>query len=298
MLASIVLALVSALCFAAAGALQHRTTRALALSVTMPARRSRRWLPVLGLLLPMSRERIWWCGFACNVLGFAFHAVALHLGSITIVQALLCVQLMFALPFATARNRSLPLTRDWIGTSAVCLGIITLIAARGTVPQTGERDQLLPAVALAAVLIMVCLVALARLTRDTGRTALVGTGAGVGFSLTAVLTIVVADDLVQSGFAPLLASWHLYALALSGLLAAILVQDAFASGSFPAALTAMTAADPIAAWFWGGILFDQAPPVTPVALASLVTAGLLLCFGVAMLAYSPTITGTARQPAR
>ncbi|HZM78721.1 MAG TPA: hypothetical protein VFC19_23590 [Candidatus Limnocylindrales bacterium] len=121
----IILALLSALWFAAAGALQHSATRSIALRT--PEAPS--WLPVLGLLRQMLSNRVWWIGLSCNVGGFLFHAAALHLGSITIVQALLSVQLMFALPFATARTGSLPLARDWLGSAAVCLG---LIAARGS----------------------------------------------------------------------------------------------------------------------------------------------------------------------
>src|SRR5690349_1216617 len=100
----------------------------------------------------------------------------------------------------------------------------------------------------------------------------------------------IAEHLVARGHSPLIIAPE---PATSGLVAAILAQDAFASGSFPAALTAMTAADPIAAWLWGALLFDQVPPSNMVALASLAAAGILISTGVAILAYSPTITATA-----
>jgi hypothetical protein len=285
----IILALLSALWFAAAGALRHSATRSIALRT--PDAPS--WLPVLGLPRQMFTHRTWWIGLSCNVLGFLFHSAAPHLGSITIVQALLSVQLMFAVPFATARSRGLPLARDWIGSAAVCLGLVTLIAARGPVPQTMHRVHLLPLFAATAVLTMAALVVAARLVRRSARTALIGAAAGTGFSVTAafivIVIVIVADQTVHGGPQAVFGHWHVYALAASGLVAAVLAQDAFASGSFPAALTAMTVADPIAAWLWGVLLFDQVPPSGITALVSLAAAGILLSSGVAVLAYSPTI---------
>jgi hypothetical protein len=277
----IILALISALSFAAAGALQHRTTRRVALaSVTGP---NAGLMPVLGLLPRLLSSRVWWLGFSFNVLGFGFHSVALHLGSITVVQALLCVQLMFALPFAATA----PLARDWFGTVSICLGVVTLVTARGAVPQTMNRAHLVPFAALAGLAAMTVLILLAKAFY---RTALVATAAGIGFSLTAVMIIVVADQLVHFGWLAVLTSWPVYGLAGSGLIAAILVQDAFAAGSFPAALTAMTIADPLASWLWGALLFDLVPPTAPLAIGSLILAAALIAAGVTALANSPTIS--------
>ncbi|MCP2322794.1 drug/metabolite transporter (DMT)-like permease [Hamadaea flava] len=287
MLTGILLALASALSFATAAAAQSTATRAIAVAAEPPTHRIARVVPVLALLPRIVRSRLWWTGMLFNVLGFACHASALHLGSISIVQALLCVQLMFALPFATAKLRRAPLVRDWFGSAAACLGIITLVTARGGVPQTFDRLRLLPYVVVIVAVLMGVLVGVAHVARSTLRTALIGTAAGIGFSLTAVLIVVTTHSLSTA-----LTSWPTYVLPLSGLVAAILAQDAYASGSFPAALTAMTVADPIAAWLWGAVLFDAVPPTTPAALAGLTASGLLICTGVAVLANSPTLTRT------
>jgi hypothetical protein len=276
-LAGIVLALAAALSFAAAGALQHRTTSKVARSANAGG-----LMPVLGLLPRLFASRVWWFGFGFNVLGFGLHSAALHLGSISVVQALLCVQLMFALPFA----RTAPLARDWFGTIAICLGISTLVAARGPVPQTMERAHLAPFVVLAGLCGVLLLVVTAKAFY---RTALIGTAAGIGFSVTAVLIVLVAGQMVHNGWSAVFTSWQIYGLASSGLIAAVLVQDAFAAGSFPAALTAMTIADPLASWLWGAILFDAVPPTAPLALASLILAAALVGVGVSALANSPTL---------
>lgn len=285
---SIALGLLAALFFAAAGALQHSVTRRVALA---SAAADTGLLPVLGLVGRLLRSPIWLCGLACNVLGFGAHATALHLGSITIVQALLAVQLMLALPFATFRTGSYPLARDWLGTLAVCAGIATLVGVRGSVPQTVERGAAAPLMALAAVVLMAALVMVARSVRHHAptRTALVGVAAGTGFSVTAAFTVIVTDDLSRRGPWATLLHWPIVCLALSGLVAALLVQQAFASGSFPTALTAMTIADPVMSWVWGAVLFDARPPTSPTALAGLALSGGLIGTGVALLAYSPTL---------
>ncbi len=277
------MALLSALWFAAAGAVQHGVTHAAA-----KAAPADHWLPVVKVLRPILTSRIWWIGLSLNALGFLFHATALNLTALGVVQAVLSLQLMFAIPFASVRTRTLPLARDWIGTALVCLGIVTLMAVRGTGPNQLTRPAWVPVVMAVAALTLICLVALAKVAR-TSRTALVGIAAGVGYSITATLVTIATGQFVQSGWSAVLSHWHVYALVLSGLVATLVTQDAFASGSFPAALTAMTITDPVASSLWGALLFDRVPPATPMTIGSLTLCAALICTGVALLAYSPTL---------
>jgi drug/metabolite transporter (DMT)-like permease len=279
MVASICLALLSAFCFALAGTAQHRASHALA--ATRPSRSSS-WLPVLDYLLPLLRHPVWLLGLALNVLGFVLHSAALHLGSITIVQALLCAQLMFTLPLATAQTRVPPSARDWLAAAAVGTGVVAIISTRAQTPQTMHRLALLPVVLLAGAALLMMLLFAARNLPTQARTPLMGTAAGIGFSLTAVLIVVITHQLAHLGPLGLLSHWPIYLLPVSGLVAAVLAQDAFASGSLPAAVTAMTIADPLASWLWGAILFDQTPPSTPPALAGMTAAALLISTGVAL----------------
>jgi drug/metabolite transporter (DMT)-like permease len=162
MMLSVVLGLVAALCFVAARAFQHYATRTLALRrAEADGDAAIGWLPVAGLLTRLLCTRIWLYGLSFNVLGFVFHAGALHAGSITIVQALLVVQLLFALPFASIRTGGPPLTRDWVGTAFVCAGVILLIVVRGHVPQTLERREYAPIVAVTVGVLIAAIAAVA-----------------------------------------------------------------------------------------------------------------------------------------
>jgi hypothetical protein len=290
------LGLAAALFFALAGALQHYATRSLALATQASTRTGTRtgpvaWLPVLGLLPQLLRSPIWLAGLSANIAGFGFHAAALHLGSVTIVQALLVVQLLFALPFATVRNGAPLLARDWLGTAAVCTGIITLLIIRGDTPQTVARRGWIAAVAMVAVLVIAGLVTAAHALRPypQTRTALVGVAAGVCFSVTAVLIVVVTDDMARQGLWAGLLGWPTIGLAASGLTAAILGQEAFAAGAFPTALTAMTIADPVASWISGTVLFDVDPPTGTGPVTILAASSALLVTGIVLLATSPTL---------
>ncbi|MFC7758494.1 hypothetical protein ACFQY4_11235 [Catellatospora bangladeshensis] len=168
---STLLGLLAAALFAVAAALQHRVTRAVAHARgDAPGR----LLPVLGIVRRLLGSPVWLAGFCCNVLGFTAHAAALHTGAIGIVQALLAVQLMFALPMAYARTGRPPSARDWAGTAAVCVGLAVLVLARGGVAQTVRRGPL-PAVLVAAVVLIAVLLLLARSRSGQGvRTALAG----------------------------------------------------------------------------------------------------------------------------
>jgi hypothetical protein len=295
--ATVACALVAALLFAVSATLQQTAARSAnprsTVAATEGAVATTRWdwLPVLGLLRPLFRDPRWLAGWAVNLAGFGLHATALHLGSIVVVQSLLVAQLLFALPMAAFRDRHWPLLRDWFGTAAVCTGLVVLLIVRHGVPQTTARRGQTPYLVAVAALLVVLLVAAARFDRRHAqlRSALVAAGAGVCFSLTAVFVVLVTDDLSRSGPFGALTDWPLYCVAASTVCGGLLVQDAFASGSLPTALTTMTIADPLASFVAGVVLFDVARPSGPVAAVGLPAAGLLLATGVILLAFSPTL---------
>jgi drug/metabolite transporter (DMT)-like permease len=294
---SIVCALGAALMFAVSATLQQtaarsanpRSTEATTEGAVATPRWA--WLPILGMLGKLFRDRRWLAGWVANLVAFGLHATALHLGSIVVVQALLVVQLLFALPMASVRDRHWPMRRDWIGTALICTGLVVLLIVRHGIAQTTARRADAPLVAAVAAGLVVLLLAAARLDRRHGqvRSALVAAGAGICFALTAVFVVLVTDDLARQGPLDVLTDWPVYGVALSTLCSGLLVQDAFASGSLPTALTTMTITDPVASFLAGVVLFDAAAPTGPGAVIGLPLVGLLLAAGVVLLANSPTL---------
>jgi hypothetical protein len=303
---SIVCALGAALMFAVSATLQQtaarsanpRSTQATTEGAVATPRWA--WLPILGMLGALFRDRRWLAGWLANLVAFGLHATALHLGSLVVVQALLVVQLLCALPMVSVRDRHWPRVRDWIGTALICAGLVVLLIVRHGIAQTTARRADAPLVAGVAAGIVVLLLAVARLDRRHGqlRSALVAAGAGICFALTAVFVVLVTDDLARHGLFEVLTDWPVYGVALSTVCSGLLVQDAFASGSLPTALTTMTIADPVASFLAGVVLFDVAAPTGPGAFIGLPAVGLLLAVGVVLLANSPTLNDERRYGRR
>jgi drug/metabolite transporter (DMT)-like permease len=284
---------------AVAVALEVRQGLAAAADAT-PTGARRRW-PVRALILigRLARDPLWLAGWVANVAGFGAQALALHLGSIVIVQALLVTQLLFALPLSALSSRRWPLRRDWFGTVAVCSGLVLLLTSRGPVPQTTARrleTWLVVCTAGALVLTLLLVSRLFRAQRQQYRTAAVAAAAGICFCLTAIFLVLIGAAIAQHGVVDGIIGWPLLGLCGSTGLGLVLVQDAYAGGSLPAAMTAMAITDPVASWIAGSILFDARPQVSAATLSGCVVAVGLIALGVAALANSPTLRDESRSP--
>jgi drug/metabolite transporter (DMT)-like permease len=226
---TVTLSLVAALLFAVSAALQQRAAREAARRRVVGRATGRTWLPVLDVLGRLVRDRRWLAGWLAGIGGFGAHAAALHHGSIVVVQPLLTAQLLFALALGQRR----PLRRDWLGTLAVCAGLVVLVTVHSGVSGGPTRRSDLPLAALVAAMVIAELVAVASLVRHRPqlRSALVAVAAGTCVSLSAVLLVVVTGDLSRSGVGAVASDWATLVLVASTSTSALLVQDAFASGS-------------------------------------------------------------------
>ncbi|MFD8247382.1 DMT family transporter [Nocardia sp. NPDC059691] len=238
-----------------------------------------RFLVIAAIARRLITDRRWLAGQGANVAGFVVHAVALRFGAIAVVQALLVVQLLFALPFAALRRGRALLARDWAGTSAVCAGLMLLVGP-GIPEHSAVRTQLLPGACAGVFGTVVVLFGLSRTVRSTQvRSALVAVAAGCCFATTAVLVVVATRTLPDP-------SWALLGIPVSTVLGGILTQEAYARGSLPTALTAMTITDPVLSYLAGLTLFTATIHPRPALLACAATAVIV---GVALLANSPTL---------
>ncbi|PXX62179.1 hypothetical protein DFR70_10746 [Nocardia tenerifensis] len=271
---TVCLALCAALLFAVSAALQQGAARRAATEAG-----TGRFLVIVGVARSVLSDRRWLAGQGANVAGFAVHAVALRLGAIAVVQALLVVQLLFALPIAAARRRRALLVRDWAGTVSVCGGLILLVG-QGATAHAEVRPRALPWAGASVFVAILVLVGVSRLTAATQwRSALVAVAAGCCFSTTAVLVVLATSALPGP-------SWALLGIPVSTVLGGLLTQEAYARGSLPTALTAMTITDPVLSYVAGQTLFAARtqPHLVPLGLAALAVIA-----GIALLANSPTL---------
>lgn len=299
-LVSVSLAVIAAVLFAVSTTLQQGAARSTALdraatSDDLGALGKAEWLPVLNLLRRLVRDPGWLVGWLLNVFGFVAHAVALRLGSIAAVQAILVAQLIFALMITAARRSLRPTSRDWFAAAAVCVGVAMLVLLRGDVRQSvPPRAWLMVFLLVLGGLVITILGVARRIGRHAQtRTALVAVGAGMCFCATAVLVVVITHDMSDGVLRVL--DWPLLCLVGSAIAGSLLVQDSFASGSLPTALTAMTITDPLASVVAGAVLFDATPPAGLELALALPVSALLIVIGVVLLANSPTVHDERRQ---
>lgn len=275
-MSAVVLSVLAAAMFTTSAAMQQRAARRVNPDVHGRA------LPVRVFLLVrrLVRDRWWLAGWLLSVAAFAAHAFALHLGSLTVVQALLVSQLLFAM--LTVRH---PPARAWLGTIAVCAGLALLVVARPSVPHTLERTDVLPAVGI-AVGVIVLFIGGAHLlparTEARLRGALAGVAAGVCTCLTAVFVVLVTDTLAREGVRGLATDWSTLAVIASTTASGLLTQDAFAAGSLPTALTAISIADPLCSALFDATVFHAGWrgalwwPWSQLVVAALLVAGVAL----------------------
>jgi drug/metabolite transporter (DMT)-like permease len=256
------------------------------------------FVALVQLLRRLVHTPLWLLGWGTNMIGFLVQAAALHFGSVALVQPVLVTQLLFALPLASAWRRKWPQRRDWVAAAVICSGLIVFLAVRGVAPLEDEPDRhrLLLCVLVAVVLVATIVVA------SSGRPPLVhasmiAVAAGLCFAVSAAMIKLTTEDLIQRGVAATAADWPGYALAASTLTGLLLEQGAFAAGSLPSAVAAMTITNPVASYLLGVFAFGAEPPTSFGGLAALAAAGALIFGGAVGLAHSPIVRrGVPAEP--
>lgn len=287
-----VLGLLAGFVFAASASLQQHAARgAVAATDTADELTGRAVFgPLFALVAMLVRDPVWLIGWWANLLGFVIQAIALHLGSVALVQPLLVTQLLFAMPLSTAWARRWPTWLEWFGAAGVTGGVVVFLVVRDVAPADGEPDRVRVIVAGVAATIMVGLLVLAAVGRTPLLHAtLTSVAAGLCFAISAVLMKLTIDDLLHRGVAATAVDWPGYSLAASTLIGLLLEQRAFATGSLSAAVAAMTITNPLASYLLGVLAFRVMPPTSPGALAALAGSGALLIIGVAALSRSPSV---------
>lgn len=308
-LVAVLFGILAALLFAASAALQQQAARSAVTEAAVteggPATednglvgRVSVLLPLVALLHRLVRQPLWLIGWVTNLVGFLSQAVALHFGSVALVQPLLVTQLLFTLPLAAVRDRTRPSGRDWLAALSVCAGVVVFLSVRGTAPLDAEPDRLRVILAgLFGAAAVGTLVVFASRRPPLVHSTMVAVAAGLCFAMSAVLIKLTTEDLVGRGVAATAVDWPGYALALSTLVGLVLGQEAYASGALAAAVAAMTITNPAASYLLGLLAFHATLPTGPGVLAAVSAAGLLLFGGAVGLAHSPSVLSETAHPA-
>ncbi|MET7641506.1 DMT family transporter [Streptomyces sp. NPDC005438] len=238
-LAAVLLAVGSAYLYAVGAILQEQV------AATTPAVR---WA--------VARRPRWWVAVGLNGSGAGLHVLALALGSLTVVQPLGALTLVFVLPMAALLVRRPVSPAGWRGSLLVSVGLAGLLALTdagvGRAPRPGE--QLLVGALMLATVGPLLLLALWGRARVWLRSVCLAATAGVAYGAASVwVKVVVEGDPLPLAWTVLVPAALVGLLAVLGLAAS---QTAYRGAGLAAPLATATVVNPlfaatVGAWLLG-----------------------------------------------
>jgi len=243
----------------------------------------------MSLIRYAVRRKVWLLGCVGLVVGFLLQAFALHVGRLTIVQPILTLELPFLVAILAFWFRKPLRWQEWTGALVATAGLGVFLAL--AVPTGGNLVPGLREWGIAAFAIILAtsfVVGLAQVGRPAWRAAMFGAAAAIMFAFTAALIKQVTADFNSTPTA-FLTQWHVYAMALTGLLAVFLAQNAFHAGPVTASQAALVIVDPLASIGIGVALFGDTIHTSGSRGPLEIVAMIALFVGAAVLSRSPLV---------
>ncbi len=285
-------AVAAAVAFAVSATLSHRSAGEVPDAQGLGPRQ------LLGFVRATVAHPYWLSGMALSTVGLGLHAFALHAGKLAVVQPLLVLGVLFALPLQRRLHHERIHRVELLWGLALVTGLAGFIvvgtAGVASTHETADRAPAIVAGLLAVGVAAVCVV-LARGRQRGTAAALLGVATGIALAWAATL-IKACTNLLTQGPVTLITSWQLYALLAVGALGLLLNQLAFQAGPLSASLPAITVVDPLVAVLLGVVVYDEHLRHSPWAIA--IEAGSLLLFSAATFALTRHQTTTVPDPAQ
>jgi drug/metabolite transporter (DMT)-like permease len=273
---AVVLALGGALSYAVAAVTQQRCAAGIDTGPGFDA----------ALVLRLARTRRWQLSMIAVVAGYALHAAALALGRLVIVEPVIPLGLLIALLLgARAEGRRLCWS-EWTAAIATVGGLAVFLAAAE--PSGGIRTATASPLGLsAAVAVLAATVAWVATRRVLGphRAVPFSVAGGIAAGVTDSLTKTVAPLAGSLRFA-LLGDARLWLLALTGLLALTLQQNAYRAAGLAASLPAFVVLQPLTGSLLGMIIYHERIGGGGLRITVELLAVLAAIWGIASLARS------------
>lgn len=278
----VVLALGAAMFNAASSVLQRSAARG------APAENALR----LKLATYLLHRPAWLGGFVAMILAFVCQAAALTKGTLSIVQPILVMELLFVLAIIALRFKVRVGRLEWGGALATVVGLGGFLAiARPTVGSLSPRPLALVLAGAGIAAIIGTTIVASRGGSPARKAALFGIAAGATFGFTAAIIKLFTDAIVRDGFGGALLTWPPYALIVTGLAAVFLAENAFQAGPLTASQPALTLTDPIISVAIGVGLFGDRLAHGGLNVTLEVASFAIMAFGVVLLSLSPHVTG-------
>lgn len=277
-LIAVLAAIAAGACFASAGLLQQRAASTRAPDESLSPR----------LLADLARQPMWLGGISLAVASYGFQGLALANGPLSVVQPLIVLEVVFALPLSARINHVKMRLRDWAGACMVTGGLA--LALFMAAPSKGApRAPTVPwMIVLGAVgLIVVVALLLGRRGHGPLRASLYAlAGGSVMGTQSALFDTTIAN--LEKGAVAVVTSWQTYVLIIASIGGMLLIQSAFNSGPLAASMPVIDATEPTLAVVIGLTLFGEhfAPGVIRHVFSGV--GAVIALGGIVVLDTSPT----------
>jgi hypothetical protein len=262
---AVALGVLSATCFAASNALQHRAAGTVPRTTRAP----------LAVLAHLATQRGWVIATCVSFCAMLLHAFALRVGSIVLVQPMMLLGVVAAVLVRSALEHTAPRWCELRAVGVTGLGLIVFILS-ATPRTSGLEPGVVPlgAVVLGCFAVGLCALrgSRGRLARTPARrAAMLGCGAGVMFGATAGLLKIVGSW--ATGDANLLCLLGaVAALLAAGLLGTAMNQRAYQIAPISHSMPLVNVVDIIVAVAFGAVVLGELPGHTPMLVALQQTA--------------------------
>jgi drug/metabolite transporter (DMT)-like permease len=241
------LALSSALCVAVGDVLQQQAAHGAAGGANGH----------LGLLAELLRNRRWWVGIVLLAGSIALQAAALNEGSVLLVQALVTLSLMFALPINARTSCRTVSGAEWVWAGLLTAGVIVVVVVGN--PLAGRTSAPLQTWAVVAAVFGPILIGCLVIGRTRGGVVAATAYAFIAGSLWGVFAVLTKEVVARLGDAsrPVTHSPELYACLLAVAGGFVFGQLAFGAGPLTASMPALQMSQPVVAAVLGMVVLGE-----------------------------------------
>jgi drug/metabolite transporter (DMT)-like permease len=252
-----------------------------------------------ALVAYLIRQPLWLLGWAAAAGGFVFQAIALHQGQLSVVQALLVTELVFALVLRRFWVRQHITKTAWIAALVTCAALAVFLTAAE--PHGGHLRPNGADWAVASAVfggIVAALAIAARWGSPARRAALYAIAASITWALMAAFIKETTNMLAVSGVVGVLEHWSLYALLATAIIGSVLQQAALQVGPLSVSQPLIVVVDPAVAIVLSVWIFDERFTVSAVQRAVAGVAFCVMAIAVAVLGRTAPTDLDSTMPAR
>jgi hypothetical protein len=281
------LALSSALCIATGDVLQQQAAH----RITDTS------VGHIALFANLLRNQRWWWGAVLLAASIALQAAALSQGSVLLVQALLMLSVLFALPINARSSHRAVTGAEWLW-AGLLTAAVTAIVTVGH-PRAGHSSASLGTWAVVAAILGPLLVACVVAGRVKGGAPAAGLFAFVSGSLWGVFAVLTKGVVarVGDGAWALTTTPELYACVAAALGGIVWSQSAFRAGPLTASMPTLQMSQPVVGAGLGVVVLGETLNAGRAGMVALLAAVLAMVVAIVKLARVEAVSTSPAQPA-